>query len=123
MHKASGSLVYDSPVSVYYGHRNLEWTYLKNMPGRLLLRTILPHLFYDLAAFGYFTFRGRSFDYLRAKRDACRGFQRVRQKRIQVQKNRRASDQYIWSLFSRERLFPRFLNRLRKRGYADTRKQ
>ncbi len=116
LHKASGSLVYDSPVSVYYGHRNLEWTYLKNMPGRLMLRTILPHFFYDLAAFGYFTFQGRSFDYLLAKRDAWRGFQRARQKRVQVQKNRRVSDQYIWSLLSRERLFPRFLNRFRKHG-------
>ena len=116
LHKASGSLVYDSPVSVYYGHRNLEWTYLKNMPGRLMLRTILPHFFYDLAALGYFTFRGRSFDYLLAKRDAWRGFQRARQKRVQVQKNRRVSDQYIWSLLSRERLFPRFLNRFRKHG-------
>ena len=123
LHKASGSLVYDSPVSVYYGHRNLEWTYLKNMPGRLMLRTILPHFFYDLAAFGYFTFQGRSFDYLLAKRDAWRGFQRARQKRVQVQKNRRVSDQYIWSLFSRERIFPRFLNRLRKRANPDTRKQ
>jgi GT2 family glycosyltransferase len=31
-HKASSSIIYDSPTSVYYGHRNLEWVYIKNMP-------------------------------------------------------------------------------------------
>jgi len=28
-HKASSSIVYDSPISVYYSHRNLEWVYIK----------------------------------------------------------------------------------------------
>lgn len=114
-HRASGSLVYDSPVSVYYGHRNLEWTYLQNMPGRLMLRTILPHLLYDLAAFCYFTVHGRGWDYVRAKGDAIRGFRRAWCKREHVQKGRCVTDRYIWSLFDKERLFPRFMRRLRKR--------
>ncbi|MBE0558465.1 MAG: glycosyltransferase family 2 protein, partial [Proteobacteria bacterium] len=43
-HKGSASIVHDSPRSVYYGHRNLEWVYIQNMPFWLLLRTIIPHI-------------------------------------------------------------------------------
>ena len=115
LHRTSRSLVYDSPVSVYYGHRNLEWNYLQNMPGRLILRTILPHLFYDLAAFCYFTVHGRGWDYLRAKGDALRGFGRAWGKRQHVQEGRRVSNEYIWNLFARERFFPRLIKRLREK--------
>ncbi|MCK4467746.1 MAG: glycosyltransferase family 2 protein, partial [Desulfobacterales bacterium] len=58
-HKGSGSIIYDSPTSVYYGHRNLEWVYIKNMPAGLILRTIFPHIIYDMAAFFFFIARGR----------------------------------------------------------------
>ena len=115
LHRTSRSLVYDSPVSVYYGHRNLEWNYLQNMPGRLILRTILPHLFYDLAAFCYFTVHGRGWDYLRAKGDALKGFRRAWGKRKHAQEGRRVSNEYIWNLFARERFFPRLIKRLREK--------
>ena len=38
-HAGSGSLGTVTPAAVYYGQRNLEWTWIKNTPGRLLLRT------------------------------------------------------------------------------------
>jgi GT2 family glycosyltransferase len=110
-HRGSGSLVYDSPISVYYGHRNLEWVYIQNMPTRLIARTILPHLLYDLAALGFFLLRGRGGDYLRAKRDALKGFKRALSKRRRVQAAKIADDAYLWGLLDR----PSLLARLRGR--------
>jgi GT2 family glycosyltransferase len=66
-HRSSSSIGHDSSSSVYYGHRNLEWVYIQNMPFRLLLRTIVPHLLYDTlpcrslsAAAGEWIFCGQS---------------------------------------------------------------
>ena len=64
-YKGSSSIIYDSPASVYYSHRNPEWVYIKNMPAGLILRTIFPHIIYDMAAFFFFTARGRSKDFIR----------------------------------------------------------
>jgi GT2 family glycosyltransferase len=50
-HKVSSSIIYDSPTSVYYSHRNLEWVYIKNMPSGLILKTIFSHITYDMVAF------------------------------------------------------------------------
>jgi GT2 family glycosyltransferase len=111
-HRGSGSLVHDSSASVYYGHRNLEWVYIKNMPARLILRTIFPHILYDLAALGYFMVNGRGMDYLKAKRDALKGFQGALKKRRRIQGGRRADDEYIWRLLDR----PDLLQRLKNRG-------
>lgn len=110
-HRGSGSIVHDSSVSVYYGHRNLEWVYIQNMPSRLIFRTIFPHLLYNLAALGYFTLRGRGADYLKAKRDALKGLRAAFRKRRRIQDNRTVDDGYIRGLLDR----PAFLNRLKVR--------
>ena len=114
-HRASGSIVHDSPVSVYYSHRNLEWVYVQNMPGRLIARTILLHVVYNLAAGFYFSANGRMVDFIRAKWDACKGMRKALQKRRQIQKNRTASDFYIWRLLEKEQFFPRLAIRFGKR--------
>jgi len=106
-HRGSASLVHDSPVSVYYGHRNLEWVYIQNMPARLIARTIFPHILYNIAALGYFTLRGRGVDYLRAKRDALKGFRKALKKRRRIQNGRTADDAYIWGLLDRPGLLQR----------------
>ncbi len=110
-HRGSASIAHDSAVSVYYGHRNLEWVYVQNMPSRLLFRTIVPHLFYNLAALGLFTLRGRGADYLRAKRDALKGLRAAFRKRRRVQNSRTVDDGYIRGLLDR----PALLNRLKIR--------
>ncbi|MCL2669921.1 MAG: glycosyltransferase family 2 protein [Syntrophaceae bacterium] len=116
-HRGSGSLVYDSPLSVYYGHRNLEWVYVQNMPVGLIVRTIFPHLLYTVGALVYFTLHGRGGDYLRAKRDALRGWKQALDKRRLVQSRRLVDNAYVWGLLER----PSFLSRLkgRKRGFQD----
>jgi GT2 family glycosyltransferase len=113
-HKGSGSIVHDSPLSVYYGHRNLEWVYIKNMPSRLIYRTIFQHIIYNIAAFSYFLFSGRGKDFLKAKRDALKGLNQTLKKRQQIQSGKVVDDSYIRSLFERPRLLDRLAGRLKR---------
>jgi hypothetical protein len=112
-HRSSSSIVHDSSLSVYYGQRNLEWVYIQNMPTRLLLRTILSHILYDIAALSYFVVSGRGKDFFRAKRDALRGLKRALRKRERIQSGKVVDDGYLWSLFERPRLMERLLGRLK----------
>lgn len=113
-HKGSGSVVHDSPLSVYYSHRNLEWVYIQNMPSRLLLKTIIPHILYDIAALSYFVISGRGKDFFRAKKDALRGLKRALKKRQWIQSGKVVDDGYLWSLFDRPRLMERLLGRFKR---------
>ena len=120
-HKASSSIIHDSPISVYYSHRNLEWVYLKNMPARLIRKSIIPHMIYNVAACLYFLGKGRLVEFVRAKRDAFKGLKPMLQKRRSIQENCVVDTAYIWQLFERERFLPRLSlrlsrdNRLRKK--------
>lgn len=114
-HKGSGSLVHDSPMAVYYSHRNLEWVYIQNMPSRLLLRTIIPHIIYDIAALSYFVVSGRGKDFFRAKKDALRGLKRALKKRQWIQSGKAVDDRYLWTLFERTKLMERLLGRFKRR--------
>lgn len=111
-HKASSSIIYDSPTSVYYGHRNLEWVYIKNMPTGLILKTIFLHIIYDIGAFFFFTTRGRSKDFVKAKLDALKGLKKALKKRRQIQRSRIVDDDYIWGLMAKEHFFQRLSRRL-----------
>jgi GT2 family glycosyltransferase len=115
LHHASSSIGHDSPVSVYYGHRNLEWVYLKNMPAGLIAKTLAPHIMYVMAAFLFFLIRGQIRPFLRAKRDALKGWRHVMRQRQAVQNAKAVSDPYLWDLFEKERLIPRLRHRLTKR--------
>jgi len=111
-HKDS-SIIDNSPTSVYYSHRNLEWVYIQNMPARLILKTIFPHIIYDMAAFLFFIARGRSKDFIKAKLDALKGVKKALKKRKQIQKNRTVEVDYIWRLLERELFFTRLTRRLK----------
>ncbi|MBF0223900.1 MAG: glycosyltransferase family 2 protein [Desulfobacterales bacterium] len=113
-HKSSMSIGNDSWISVYYSHRNLEWTYIKNMPKNLLYRTIIPHIIYDFASFLYFLIKGKGFVFLKAKIDSIKGLNKILKKRRLIQKEKRVGDDYIWSLFQKEIFFDRLIRRIRK---------
>jgi GT2 family glycosyltransferase len=113
-HQAGSSIGDDSPISVYYSHRNLEWVYIQNMPGSLIAKTILPHMIYVFAAFFFFIARGRGADFIKAKWHALKGLKRALAKRKHIQKNKKVTDDYIWSLFEKERLLPRLTRRISK---------
>ena len=85
-HHAGSSIGNDTPISVYYSHRNLEWVYIQNMPGKLIKKTIPGHVIYNMASFLFFVARGRGADFIRAKWHALKGLKRALAKRRHIQK-------------------------------------
>ena len=113
-HKASSSIGDDSPISVYYSHRNLEWVYIHNMPGSLIKKTLVHHIIYTMAAFIFFVARGRAVDFIRAKWHALKGLKQALKKRGQIQNSRKVGDEYIWGILESEPFFPRLVRRFHK---------
>lgn len=79
----------DSDFAVYHGHRNLVWTYVKNMPWPLLLLYLPQHLLLNIISVVWYWLRGRGRLMLRAKVDAVVALPEVWKKRRNIQKNRR----------------------------------
>jgi GT2 family glycosyltransferase len=100
-HHGSATLGRVSPFAVFHGQRNLEWVYVKNTPGRLLLRTLPGHLLYNLAAAIHFTRGGLGGSFLRAKAAALAGLPRMLRKRGGIQRTRRVGAGAIWPLLER----------------------
>lgn len=94
-----------SDFSVYHGHRNLVWTFVKNMPGVLFWLLLPLHVALNLVSILWFAQRGQGAVILRAKRDAIFGLPKVWRKRQQVQKVRVASIRDIWRVLDK-RLLP-----------------
>jgi N-acetylglucosaminyl-diphospho-decaprenol L-rhamnosyltransferase len=84
-HAGSGTLGVSSPAAIYHGQRNLEWTYFKNTPSRLLLRTLPAHVGYSLAGLAYYVTKGGGGSALRGKIDALLGLATVLRQRRAVQ--------------------------------------
>ncbi|SPE21059.1 putative glycosyltransferase [Burkholderiales bacterium] len=82
--------------AVYHGHRNLVWTYVKDVPG-LLFWVLLPlHVLFNAACIALFSTRGQGRLVARAKWDAIKGVPRAWAKRAEIQNRRVASIGQIW---------------------------
>lgn len=92
-----------SDFALYNGHRNLVWTYVKNMPGLLFWLFLLLHLALNLVTVMHYGHRPGVI--LRAKRDALFGLPKMWRKRQQIQKSRVASIGDIWRVLDK-RLLP-----------------
>jgi GT2 family glycosyltransferase len=90
-----------SDFSVYHGHRNLVWTYVKDMPGFLFWLFLPLHLVLNIGSLVYFALRGQWNVIWRAKRDAFWGLPLAWQKRKQIQKHRKASIWDIWKVLNK----------------------
>jgi GT2 family glycosyltransferase len=90
-----------SDFAVYHGHRNLVWTYIKDMPGPFFWAFLPLHLAMNLAALAVFAVRGQGATILRAKRDAIRGIPRMWRKRRQIQAARVATPRAIWQVMTK----------------------
>ena len=86
--------------AVYYGHRNLVWTMVKNTPGPLLPLVLPAHLAMSVLLAAIFLARGQLRVYLRAKFDALHGPGRVWGQRKQIQKTRQGSCWRILRLYN-----------------------
>ncbi|WP_374265683.1 glycosyltransferase [Zoogloea sp.] len=95
----------NSNFSVYHGHRNLVWMFLKNMPGCLLWLFLPLHVVLNFISVLWFALRGQGGVILRAKRDAFLGVPNMWRKRKEIQRLRRASIGDIWRVLDK-RFFP-----------------
>lgn len=103
----------DSDFSIYHGHRNLVWTFVKNMPGILFWLLLPVHLALNIATIIWFSLRGRSAVILRSKRHALIGLPTMWRKRQTIQRARRASIAAIWAQLDK-RIFKK---RIEKQSY------
>jgi len=90
-HVGSGSSGRGSDFSVYHGHRNLVWTFFKDMPAGLLALYLPQHLLLNAVSLCWLTWRGQGRVIAKAKWDALRGLPAVLRARGRVQRARRAS--------------------------------
>jgi N-acetylglucosaminyl-diphospho-decaprenol L-rhamnosyltransferase len=97
-HAGSATLGVASPAAVYYGQRNLEWTWLKNTPRALLIRTAIPHAIYSLAGMSHYAWRGRFVPAFRGKLAALLGLPAVLRDRRAVQRTSVVSAQAVEQL-------------------------
>jgi GT2 family glycosyltransferase len=88
-HVGSASSGKGSDFSTYHGHRNLVWTFFKNMPAALLPVYLPQHLLLNVLSVLWFSARGQPRAILRAKWDALRGLPEVLRQRKAVQRERR----------------------------------
>ncbi len=88
-HAGSGTLGVMSATAVFHGQRNLEWTWFKNTPTGLLLRTVPSHLVYSLAGVAHYAAKGLAGPALKGKLSALLGLPRLLAKRRVVQQERR----------------------------------
>lgn len=80
-----------SDFSLYHGHRNLVWTFVKNMPLPMLLAYLPHHLLLNLVSLVFFSLRGRARVIVRAKWDALRGLPRAWRARARIHPTRKVA--------------------------------
>lgn len=68
-HSGSATTGRESPFTLYYSHRNLVWTWVRDMPAPLALRSLPHFLLTNALAVGWYGTRGELATLLRAKRD------------------------------------------------------
>jgi GT2 family glycosyltransferase len=94
-HVGSESHGRQSDFNLYYGYRNMVWTFFKNMPSPLIWKYLPFHLSINLIHLAWFSWRGQGRTIWKAKRDAFRGLQSILKKRRKVQKECRVKSNEI----------------------------
>lgn len=90
-----------SLFSLYHSHRNLVWTFCKNMPGPLFWLYLPQHILLNLATVLWFGLHGQGQILLQAKWDAIRGLPNCWQQRRIIQAQRRIGLLPLWRMMSR----------------------
>jgi GT2 family glycosyltransferase len=85
-----------SDFAMYHGHRNLVWTFVKDMPGFLFWLLLPLHVLLNLVSIIWFALRGRGGVILRAKRDALLNLPKMWRKRQRIQNIRVVSTGETW---------------------------
>lgn len=117
-HVGSASQGRHSNFYIYYGHRNLIWTYVKNMPTFLFWLFLPLHIGVNISALLWFTLKGHGRAIWRSKIDALLGMGAILQKRKCVQSGRQVPLKEIYRVLDKQIFSP--LQISLKRRYSET---
>lgn len=106
LHVGTGTTGFRSSTSIYYGHRNLVWTYVKDMPAPWFWIYLPLHVAMNLISLLAFTLTGQAKAIWRAKVDAVRGLPSALRKRRSIQAQRRVPVAAVLRAMSRNLLAP-----------------
>lgn len=121
-HVGSASTGKHSDFAIYHGHRNLVWTFAKNMPAPLIWVLLPLHIIATTLMIMKFLFTGHGEAIWQAKADAVRGLVNMLYKRKIIQQNRQSSGLEIFRVMERNLLAP-FLVSIQRRQFGKNRKQ
>jgi GT2 family glycosyltransferase len=111
-HKVNSTLGAESAFAVYYGQRNLEYVYLKDLPFPLMVKCFPHHLLYNLLAFSFSLSKGSIGPFLKAKVDVFRTLSETLKKRRSIQRSRRVKESYIEAIVEKRWLKERILTKI-----------
>ncbi len=100
-HRVNYSIGTFSHNYVYYGQRNSEYVFWKNMPTPLLLLYLPERILFGLMSLVYFSLKGRSVSFLKAKFDFLKHFNEILKKRKKIQQNRKISCRELRTVLDR----------------------
>lgn len=101
-----------SDFTVYHGHRNLVWTYFKNMPWPLFWLYLPQHILLNLISLAWFSLRGKARVIFKAKWDALMGLPRILRERKKIQSARCVTALELRRVMARRLFRPYFPHRM-----------
>jgi len=115
-HVGSASTGKRSDFSVYYGYRNMIWTFFKDMPSPLFWIFLPLHIGTLMFFVTYLTLRGQGKVIGKAVFDAIRGLPKMIPKRREIQRNKKITSRELLRVMSTGLLEPyhEFMHRNRK---------
>ena len=105
-HIGSASTGKKSAFGTYHKHRNVVWTYVKDMPGLLFWLYLPYHVFMNLFFLLYFSFNGDAAAIWKSKWNALQGLGLMLRKRKRIQNGRTASLISIYNQMDQNWLAP-----------------
>src|SRR5215216_5340042 len=114
-HIGSATFGERSDFAFYHSHRNMIWTFVKNMPLKLFWFHLPEHIVANIIYLLYYALRGRGRVLFLAKRDAILGLRMALKKRRLIQSNRKVPEHELTTRMEHGFLQPYLLGRkLRK---------
>jgi len=114
-HVGSASTGKTSDFSFYYGHRNLVWTFFKDMPTALFWMYLPLHMLMNVYFIVSFLFIKKRSIVLKSKIDAFRILPAILRKRKQVQQSRIVSSGEIYRMMVKGLFTPYWASRERSK--------
>ena len=102
-HRGSSTTGRESSFTLYHSHRNMVWTWLRDMPGPLAVAYAPQFLATTALAVVWYGSRGELRTIVRAKRDGFRELPRLARERRALQLGRRVSSKALLAQLARGR--------------------